>query len=420
MTKLKLIISGVITGIIIAVIIAIALVIYINNSKASSQHISLNIYGYTYTQAELQPLITQFENSYPNVTVNYTQITGTDPINYQLNKLANNNSIDIYESSNTNEDYFLKYSSVNPYFSTSAFKQNFFPLVYRGMTVLNNGVLGIPISMNPIVIVYKTNVLNSTGVQISSITSSFNSFNNMMNFLTNKYGASAIDITSSNYNPIAGDVLQLFIMEEGTPMNVTSSPFEANISTDAGNNAVNYYSSFLTSGIFDDLYTSSVKLNYIDALLKNKVLFDFMYYNDYIKLQAQYPNDNFDFSIYPAINTPVDIASYNYFGVNKNSQESSMAWKFVDFLGSSSSVNILNSELNNVLIPVNKNANVPNNNSDIKTLQNISSDWNIPGSSYTLNKFNSIVDNLPQSNELSNVQNNLNSKMLTTLQGQYP
>jgi len=406
--------------IIIAIVIAIVLVAILGFSIAffilsrkqaaapTSSTVTLKMVGYKYTNLQMQPLITAYEEAHPHIFVNYTQIPQNTYNSYLTQRLTSaNTSIqpDIFEAANTDEMQLQKYSQIAPssIISAQTFKAAYFPIYDRGLLYHGNAVIGVPEDMSPLILLYNPILLTQDGYTIDNFTSSFNNFNQNLGLLAQNNNISTINIGSPAQITVAADIMQLFMLENGTQMN-DSNGFYANFDSTQGEEAVAYYNSFVNGKVNDNWNNNGSETD-IAKFAKGQEAFMFAYPDEIQEVLAINPTLQIGYALYPPLTKALTLAHYDYLTVSNKSPNELAAWQFIMYLNSSQSLETLANALLSGQTPndygiVFPQKNIPVSLPDqgLQTTLNqatpIAVDWNTAGASATTTLFNTMITSI--------------------------
>jgi ABC-type glycerol-3-phosphate transport system substrate-binding protein len=384
--------------------IGVIIAVVENTINYVPKQITLNVVGYTFTQNQMQSIINSFQQQYPNVTVVYNQIDQSPYVNYLTSRFKAGSSgvtPDIYEAQSTDQQVFLKYTHVAPVsvLNATTFKNEFEPLYDRGLLYGGKYVLGVPLDMYPMILLYNKAYLQSVGMNIATITASVNTFNNAISMLgKEKTNVAAVNIGNPQNITNSADILQLFMLENLAQMNKTPQG-SADFNNTQGVEALQYYLSFI-NGDFkanwevvpgSDTDTaafakgvSAMELGYLDNLQQIK------------QINATLP---IGYANYPSLLSSIDLAHYDYFSVYRGATNNTIAWDFLNFLDQKTQLTSLSTDL----VPANgygiisPRTDMPFASSDasltsvINTDRVASQDWNMPGYTTTEDIFKRIL-----------------------------
>ncbi len=342
MYRNRILIFPLITGIVVVAV----LVLIVSNLKQRQTTLppldqTINMIGYTYTPLQMQRMITAYENANPHITINYTQIDKSSYDSYLIQRFHSTNSAiipDVFEANSTNQNIYLKYSHVSPadVMTVKDFTSTYYPLYDRGLIYNNAYVTGIPEDMSPLILLYNKSLIQQLGYNMANITSDFDTFNfTIANIAKKETKIAALNVGSPTNIENAADILQLFMLENNTLMN--SNRVTASFNTSQGIGALRYYKSFITGDFTDNFDKIAGSATDYKLFADGKLVMIFAHPEDITKILSINPKLAIGTAVYPTLQTPMDIATYNYLGVYTNTPRLEAAWKFIAFLGSKSS-----------------------------------------------------------------------------------
>lgn len=312
-----------------------------NDPKTASPSGKISMWVIRDTADDYDASIKRFKGLYPNIAV--TIKTFPDEITYSrmlLDALASNQGPDIFMVDNVSVLKNANKIEALPKQKLPLTQiQSFFPrVVEKDFTSQDGSVFALPLSVDTLVMLYNKDIFDAKG--IAQIPETWEAFKEIVPKLasiegTKKISKAAAAIGGSEKNIDKGsDLLQLIMMQSGTPMTQTNS---INASFSRGADAVRFYMGF--SNPKNEAYTWNASMpSSLDAFANGTVASIFNYTNaiDKIKSKNQWINIGIAPVPYPAqaqCQNEYDcrVAYARYFGytVSRQSKLKAPAWDFI-------------------------------------------------------------------------------------------
>jgi ABC-type glycerol-3-phosphate transport system substrate-binding protein len=330
----------------IALVIVFFVVIFLNLRKPtnSSSAIKLTVWG-TEDQEEFAPIA----GSYPYGTVIYKQIPAANYNATLLSALAAGTGPDVFELSNRELPEWASVLTPLP----ATYAQEFgplqlsedFPDVVAQDFSNANGIYGLPLSIDTMVMIYNKDLFNTAGIAAPPTTwDQFDADIAKLRTLDTQgdilQAAAAIGGTQASI-PEAPDLLSLLMLQNGTQMtnsNNTSAQFAS--ANGNGLTAFNFYLQFANPTSPDYTWNDNMG-NDIDSFVAGKAAIIFGYDADVAEIVAKAPFMNYGVAAMPqptGATVSVTYPRYNGFVVAKASAQAAYAWNFILYLTTTDSI----------------------------------------------------------------------------------
>ncbi len=311
--------------------------------KLAYQPANLTIWGAYDDPSYYDQIITDFQRTYPGITVTYRTFSSSTYQSSLINGLASGSGPDIFMINNTwMGSYQDKIATAPASLISPAVYSSTFDNVATKDFVLSNAIYAVPLYVDTMALYYNTDLFNSAGIAQPPAT--WSQFNQDVQTLTklDQYGnitqAGGAIGTSQNINR-STDILSLLMMQSGAKMydriNKDATFDQAVGSSTPGQQALTYYTNFANSANQD--YTWNSRMPYsVDAFEQGKVAMMFNYSFMISQLKTQAPYLHFAVAPMPQLDTSnkKNIANYWALTVAKTSPHPYDAWMFLTFLGS--------------------------------------------------------------------------------------
>ncbi len=346
--------------------------------KAIAEKKTLKIWGVFDSSTAFREIISNYRASHPYVNIEYTKIRWEDYEDKVLEAWAEREGPDIFAIHNTwigkyqnkiepmpertkiakvkvtgsvsgikqdTEAYFEEKEMLSPYTLRQAFPE----VVYNDF-VIENKIYGLPLSIDTLALFYNRDHYNATGIVGPPVT--WQEFTQYVKKLTlqnseGEISRSAVAIgTAKNINR-SNDILSLLMLQNGTQMTSGNrATFDEKSTHDRnylpGQEALRFYTDFASPS--KEVYTWNQDMpEALEAFSagKTSMMFGYAYQLPIIKTQA--PSINFGIAPVPHIKEsgtdanglPINFANYWAFSVFKHTQNSDLAWDFLQFSSTS-------------------------------------------------------------------------------------
>jgi len=337
-----------------------------NPSSANpAQKVTLTMWGLFDDASVWAPIIKQYEQTNPNVTINYVQKDYASYDEDSFDSLAARTGPDIwlvkgdwmarhYEKLVPAPDTLFATKNTK---SLDAYKTMVPDVAYNG-TVIAGKIYGAPMSVDSLVLYYNRDIFHNTinrlgqdqktaitGSDLQQGPSTWKDVIRYDSYLTQKDGndikVGGIALGANNVDQ-SQDVLSALMLQTNTQM-ITADRKSAgfNLSRTAsggqvtvpGNDALTFFRSFSQPGNANYTWASSMP-NSITAFEQGKVAMMVNYGYVQNQLRQESPTLNYSISPLPQIEnatTPVDYANYWVETVTKSASNPTVAWDFLKY-----------------------------------------------------------------------------------------
>ena len=297
----------------------------------------------------IQPLISDYMQKHPGITIVFTKKDINTYENDLLNALAAGTGPDIFAVHN---DWLPKYADkITPAptktFLYKDFKDAFIDVVSKDFTDGNSKVFGVSMSVDSLGLYYNKDLLGTAGIATPPKT--WDELAQDVQRIRRSDGRgyftrSGLAIgTNTNVNR-AVDILYLFMLQQGAQAfsaDLVNPTFGENLQQNGnvvnpGQTALNFYTSFANPNSVN--YNWNLRSDYsIDAFTNGRAAFLYNYSYTRNTILQKNPNLNFDVAPVPQPNLDNPTVNFaNYWGevVAKQSKNSAIAWDFLKFMTS--------------------------------------------------------------------------------------
>lgn len=316
----------IIIGVVILVLIVGAFAIFLPKG-ASNEKVKLVWWGLWEDQAVIAPLLTEFNKSNPNITVEYIK---QDPKQYReklTTRIKNGSGPDIFRYHNTwvpmMSDSLLPLST--DVMSPNEFKKTFYPVMQKDLTQ-NGGIYGIPLGADSLGLFVNTELLEAAGIEPPQ---NWDDFVKAARALTVKdegkiKTAGAALGTYGNITH-APDIISLLFIQQGIDMEKFASAAK-----DDKVEALDFYTSFATGdqNVWDGTLDESL-LSFARGNLAMYIGFSW----DIFRIESL--NKELAFTTYPLpqlVGRTATLSSYWVEGVSSKSKNQKEALLFMQYL----------------------------------------------------------------------------------------
>lgn len=333
----RLLIIGLAGFIVIAIIIG--LILFFINKGTQPKPIMLVYWGLWENEAVMQTVIDEYQQSHPNVTIQYSD---QSPIEYRQRlqaAIARGEGPDIFRFHNTwvpmmvNDLARAPASIVSP----DEFKKTYYPVMANDLTI-QGSIVGVPLMVDGLMLYYNKTLLSEAGVAVPS---TWEEFESSAQRLTVKDENGAIILsgaaigTADNIEHFS-DILGLTLQQNNADFSDLKGP--------AAIQTLTYYTLFALppNNIWDMNQDNSIV-----AFAGGRVAMIFAPSWQVFTLQAMNPDLNFGAAPVPQLTgaAPVSWASYWAEGVSSKSQNPQAAFEFLQYLSSKDTVTKLYTEV---------------------------------------------------------------------------
>lgn len=299
--------------------------------------------------SNLQELITEYQATHKNVTVNFVKKNAADYEQELLNAFASGTGPDIFSIHN---DWLPKQADkISPMpasiMSLRTFRDTFVDVVASDF-ISGNNIYAVPLALDTLALYYNKDILGSAGIAQPPAT--WPEVVSAVQKITEEGAAGSFKVagialgTSNNVNR-AVDILNLLMLQNGTKFynsDLTQAQFDqsqtnpgsSSGSFNPGATALAFYTQFADAAKTTYTWNSKSDLS-LDAFVQGKVamMLSYAYIQPMIKNRA--PNLNWAVAAVPQVTENSSRINFaNYWGdtVSKASANPVAAWDFLNFL----------------------------------------------------------------------------------------
>ncbi len=302
------------------------LVVPILHKKPKSEKTTLLYWGLWEDSKVMQPIISDFERQYPNITVNFVKQDIKQYRERLVTRIQNGTGPDVFRFHNT---WWPMLSNIlvplpKDTITKTDFEKWFYKVAQNDL-VKNGAIYGIPLEIDTLSLYINTEVFKARGL---SSPKDWIDFSNIARQLTVKDERGKIATAGAAVGTFgnithAGDVVSLFLVQNGTDLNDISSTEQL------ASEALSFYTSFaLNDKVWDDTFDPSVL-----SFAQGNLAMLFGYSRDFFTIKSIDPNLSFE--IYPVPHLPqqnMTIASYWVEGVSIKSKYQKEAMLLIKYL----------------------------------------------------------------------------------------
>ncbi|MBI2010938.1 MAG: extracellular solute-binding protein [Candidatus Colwellbacteria bacterium] len=320
----------------LAVIIVLLILIGILPGRRSGSEVSLELWGIDDKDA-WKSVINNFEQLYPEVSVNYTEVTPGSYEEELLNALAAGRGPDVFMFKSTwllkhrNKIYPAQTSKISPETVSSLF-----PQVVEDDFIADNRVYALPLSVDTLAIVYNRDIFDGRGLALPPKTwSEFEAAVSKLRTFTggNLISSGASLGASSGTVPNAPDILSLLLLERDI-LTIDVDSDRVDLTSQTAEEALRFYLKFADPESSVYAWNNSFG-NSIEALASEKTAMVFAYSDEIPEIRERNPQIDLGISAAPQFNlsNSVNYAKYWGLAVSATSVQTTReaAWDFVIF-----------------------------------------------------------------------------------------
>ncbi|MFH1407966.1 MAG: extracellular solute-binding protein [Patescibacteria group bacterium] len=306
------------------------------NLVSSSDKVELTYWGLFETEETLNPLISAYEKTHPNIKINYEPKDFNDLKSYKETlqaRLKNNTAPDIIRMHSSWVPEFYPYlkPAPNTAFTKETYLKEFFPAAESCCVSSKGEAYAVPLMYEALVVFYNQDILSEEG--INRLPKTWDDFRELAIALTKKDERGNIiragaAIGNSKNIAHSSDILGLMWSQSNVKI-------PEDLDSDAAANVLDYYVSFFkTDRVWDNWLPYSPI-----AFAEEKVAIMFAPTWQSFSILNSNPNSHIGISAVPQIPiwqspgiTNINWASFWVEGVPKSSKNSNAAWEFLKFL----------------------------------------------------------------------------------------
>ncbi len=342
--------------------------VFARGPGSSKQTLPLTIWGVETTQASMQPVIDDFiafakqSPQFSNATfqISYKEWREDEYERLLLDQLAEGRGPDVLFIHNTwLPKYYNKLLPLpTDQMSLDQFREQYVSVAAKDL-IFDSKIYGLPFYVDTLALYYNTQQFQSSGTTSSRPATSWTNFKNQVTAMTNKTGTvisrSGAGIGTAKNIKNAVDIYYTMLLQANGKIcrneacnAVMLSDNKAAI--DALNEYVGYSNPASPNYVWDSNYLKGLEYNNIfldiDAFIRGRVSSYFGYASDYEQIATLGKNANLKFEIAEipqtdeaaANNEKVAFANYWAPAVSKASEQPQLAWDFVKFMTSKSTL----------------------------------------------------------------------------------
>ncbi|MEX0690200.1 MAG: extracellular solute-binding protein [Candidatus Paceibacterota bacterium] len=338
MDKTKILIISALTAVGILVVI---LVIGLISSGSSPYDVQaeLTVWGVGDNSSAYQGSIDGFNQTYPNIKVNYRGFDSVE--NYErslLNALAEGRGPDIFTI--RNNDLFRKVNKIYPMpqniFSLVDLRRDF-PGIVEDNFYLSNTLFALPLSVDTLALIYNEDLFNEASIVFPP--ENWTQFQENVTKITKKDDQGRITLSGAaiggdNSNiPTSKDIVSALFLQSGIRM-VNNDYDSAVLSPPQSKGAFDFYTSFgkqSSPNYAWDIYMPNSR----EAFANGEVAMILDYQSSIPFIKSKSPFINLKVASFPQNSGASQIITYaNYWGytVSNQSQNPNLSWEFIKFM----------------------------------------------------------------------------------------
>jgi len=331
---------------VVILVIGGSLIFFFGRKPISLKKVELEFWGVFDDSDVFQTLIADFNQTYPNITINYHKKNDQTYEKDLLEAMATGRGPDIFMVHHTwLKRYQDKIWGVPlDLLTLKEFQDSFVDVVVNDF-IIDDYIAAIPLSIDTLALYYNKDIFNTNGIPQPPKT--WEEFLAVVEKITiqddrgNIERAGAALGTSRNINR-STDILSLLMIQSGAQMvneKTNKAAFNQIINLDGksfspGERALEFYTDFANP--LKSVYTWNTRVDYsIDAFYKGKVAMMFNYSYNLPTVRAKSPYLNFGVAPMPQIKSSEKDVNYaNYWGmtVSHNTEDINEAWQFIVWL----------------------------------------------------------------------------------------
>lgn len=321
--KFILILLGVLFFILIITVLAKSLVSRSNQNK----QVTLTWWSLEEDEAAVRPLIDEYKQKNPNVSVNFVKQSSQDYRERLTNSFIKGQGPDIFEFHNTWLPMLIGYMS----FNSADLASSFYP-VFTSDVKTKSGFAGIPLEYDGIALFVNQDIFRAYGKDYPKTWDDLRKIAADLTVRDQTGGIrqSGVAMGVTDNVDYWEDVIGVLALQNGVDV--------TNFNTLTGQSVLTFYTDFSKHDLVWDntLPNSSAYFN------TGKLA---MYFGKYADAISFSKNQNLHFQVVPipqlpatANNSAISYANYWINGVSKNSVDVSAAWQFLNFMSSKESL----------------------------------------------------------------------------------
>ena len=317
----------------VVVLIAFATITLLGKSKKTVEEITW--WGLWENQNVVQPLISAYESTHPNVKINYVEQSKEDYRERLTNAIAKDNGPDIFTFHNTWVPMFKSNLDAIPssIMTATDFSQKYYPVITSDLSY-GNSIVGMPIGYDAITLYINQDIFNKAGKVAPT---DWNELRKVARELTIKDESgiivqSGVALGKTENVDHWQEVLALLMIQNGV-----------NLSNPTGKNAEDGLTFFTNFSTVDDVWDATLPTS-TQYFIAGKLA---MYFApSWRTFQIKEANPNLNFKTVPIpqvakddpLQPDVTYATYWAQGVWSKSSNKAVAWDFLKYLTTNESL----------------------------------------------------------------------------------
>ncbi|MDO8638278.1 MAG: extracellular solute-binding protein [Candidatus Daviesbacteria bacterium] len=305
--------------------------------KVEIKQVTLTYWGLSEDESTMRPLISAFENSHPNIKVNFEKQSA---LNYQTRTQTQIKSPGGPDIITIHESWMPEFladlaSAPDSVIPLSDYSQTFYP-VATDTLVSNNKIYALPLEVDGLALFYNEDILKAVGVKLPK---TWQEFINASRTLTVKSQDGQIQTagaslgTTSNVDFWPEIIALLFLQQPGGDLRAPASS--------AGVEIMQFYTGFVTdpqNKTWDVNLQSSTQM-----FAQGKLAFYFAPSSQVSVIKGLNPNLNFKVAEVPQLpGKNIDLGSFWVKAVSNTSPNQTEAWEFLKFLAGADTMQAVN------------------------------------------------------------------------------
>lgn len=312
-------------------------------------NVTLTMWGLWQNSDQLASVIAAFKEQ-TGIEIAYKKIASVSEYREKLlEQFATGRGPDIFVIHHTwvDKDKALLTPAPVTIIDERALREEFVEVVVSDV-LRKEGIYALPLSVDTLALFYNKDIFNSAG--IVNPPRSWTDFQHVVEQLTEltpfgtiKQSATALG-TATNVNR-AADILQLLMLQSGTPI-IDSNRESASLTSQSAKNSLVFYTDFANKS--KKVYTWDLQQDYsIDSFTESKTAMTINYSYHIPTIRAKNPRLRAAVAPVPQISDSkkVNFASYWPYAVSKKSAEKEAAWQFLRYLTNAENSASLNNAL---------------------------------------------------------------------------
>jgi multiple sugar transport system substrate-binding protein len=325
-----------------------------NNEIPKTENVTLEYWGLWEPSEVMNPLIQEYEDQNPGVTIQYSQESFTQ---YEENaftrikqgSIQGSPAPDIFRINNSWLPKFQPYLAPLPQnvMSSQEYAANFYPTAVNDFTGSDNNIFAIPLEIDGLALFYNKQLLTEAGVQEPP--SDWDSIISTAKQLTKKDSAGNIEqagiaLGTSNNIMHSSDIIALLLLQNGIDVYQPATG-EISISSTRGVAALEFYTEFVTK---HETWSPDLPTD-LEMFFSGKLAM--MVAPSWRSFDILNANTQLEFGLAPTPtiqSPPVYYSMYWGEAVSAKSSNPAEAWKFVKWLSEEPQLKKLYSNSSNV------------------------------------------------------------------------